>query len=295
MLPLCAIAQEAVIRVPFSVELPDGAAPLAASDLTVLIEDETKAQVVRVRSPQDDLLLIVVLDLVGDLALVDPARRSLVENFGKLPPKTQVALMRAQDGLQVMRDPTSDGDVLTKNVMEMPVSGRAGLLETIETAVQLADAISGKTGVRVGVLYVTDSDVRNYREDFTNPVINSSDSRDLSRRFPEGLVREKISKIKEALMGFQAPVSIVHLRYSSERLSEAYQSGLIELATVTGGSAVFCRSSAEIPEAISKTLDTIAAQYQVSVQLPPETPKTFNVNLASGDWPLSYRSLFVLR
>ena len=49
-----------------------------------------------------------------------------------------------------------------------------------------------KTYVRSAVLYITDSNIYNYREDYTNPVINYSDRGDLSRRFPEGLVREQV-------------------------------------------------------------------------------------------------------
>jgi hypothetical protein len=177
----------------------------------------------------------------------------------------------------------------------MPVAGRAGLLESVETAAMLSDSISNKTGVRVAVLYLTDSDVRNYREDFTNPVINSSDSRDLSRRFPEGLVREKISKIKQSLLGYQSPVFVVHLRYASERLNEAYQSGLLDLATVTGGAAIFCRSSAEIPQSIARMLADIASQYQVTVQLPAKVPRMLNLTMSSEERSLLYRSLFVMR
>ena len=90
--------------------------------------------------------------------------------------------------------------------------------------------------------YITDSEVRNYREDFTNPVINSSDSRDLSRKFPEGLIREKISRTDEALAAFQTPVFIIHIAYSAERLTRRTRTGLLQLATTTGGSATFCRS-----------------------------------------------------
>jgi hypothetical protein len=195
----------------------------------------------------------------------------------------------------VMLDPTSDAVALEKSIMEMPVVGKPGLLETIETAAHLADAIGGKTDVRIAVLYVTDSDVRNYRQDFTNPVINSSDSRDLSRRFPEGLVREEISKIKDALLRSQTPLFVVHLRYSNERLNEAYQSGVLDLATVTGGSAIFCRSNAEIPQAIANAVATIASQYVVTVQLPPDLPKMVNLSLASEAAPLLHRTLYVLK
>jgi hypothetical protein len=277
------------IRVPVSAQ-----APLTLTDLKATVDNRGKARVLRLRTPQDDLLLITVLDLVGDIALVDPARRALVGQFRNPPAKLQVALMRAQDGLQVMLDPTSDVTALENSIMDMPVVGKAGLLETVETAAHLADSIGIKAAVRVAVMYLTDSDVRNYRRDFTNPVINSSDSRDLSRRFPEGLVREHISKIKDAMLRSQTPLFIVHLRYSNERLNEAYQSGLIELANVTGGSAVFCRSNAEIEPAIANMLADIAGQYHVTLQLPADTPRRVNVSLTSEVAPLAHRTQYVL-
>ena len=40
-----------------------------------------------------------------------------------------------------------------------------------------------KSPVRVSVLYITDRNIYNYREDYTNPVINGSDPHDLSRVF----------------------------------------------------------------------------------------------------------------
>lgn len=284
-----------LLRVPLTAEVAESGAWLNAGDFTAEISGAGKGQVVRARTPADDLLLMVVLDVVGDLSLVDRARHTLAEVFKQLPPAVQVALFRAQDGLSVMLDPTADREALEKVLLAWPVNGKAGLLDTIEAAAGLADAIGVKSTVRIAVLYVTDSNVRNYREDFTNPVINSSDSRDLSRRFPEGLVREKISKIKNRLLRSQVPISIVHLAYSSERLNEAYQSGLLELANVTGGGAAFCRSASEIPDAVAREIAHIAGQYQLFVQLPAKTPKSVTLTLESGDRSLSYRSTYVLR
>jgi hypothetical protein len=93
----------------------------------------------------------------------------------------------------------------------------------------------------------------------------------------------------------QTPLFVVHLKYSNERLNEAYQSGLLEVANATGGSAVFCRSNAEIPQAIASTVAAIAGQYQLTVQLPPNIPKTVSVNLTSSVAPLSHRTLYVLK
>ena len=181
------------------------------------------------------------MDLVGDLARIDPARSALIDAAKALPPKTWLGLMKAQDGLQVVLDPSPDRDNSPRHCTAMPLTGKAGFLDTVEQAVGLGDSIAAKSPVRVAVLYITDSDVRNYREDFSNPVINSSDSRDLSRRFPEGLIKERTSRLAEKLTASQTPVFLVHLVYSSERLNEAYQTGLMQISTTTGGAAEFCR------------------------------------------------------
>ena len=290
-LPLFAAAA-AELRVPVSLETDT---VLRASDFKVSIENAKATPVVRVRTPKDDLLLMVVTDLVGDLAYVEPAKSALAGAFQELPDRVHVTILRAQDGLRVAIDPTADRDALEEALTNLSVNGKAALLDTVETAAQLADAVAVKSNLRVAVLYVTDSEVRNYREDFTNPVINSSDSRDLSRRFPEGLIRERISRIGTSLSRFQTPVFIVHVRYSRDRLDEAYQNGLLQLAQLTGGAAQFCRTAAEIPDAIAQTARAIVSQYRVHVQLPPKTARSINLSLSSGDRRLEYRTRFVLR
>lgn len=283
--------KQRVLRVPV---LANGE-PVTAQQLKATVASNGPAKVVRVRSGSDDLLLIIVMDTVGDLARIDPARGALTEAVKRLPRKTWVSLMRAQDGLQVVKDPSPDREKFAKALHEIPLTGKAGLLDTVEQAVALGDSIAAKSPVRVAVLYITDSDVRNYREDFTNPVINSSDSRDLSRRFPEGLVRERISKITDKLGGTQTPVFLVHLAYSSERLNEAYQSGLLQIATTTGGTAEFCRSLGDVAGAVSRAVATVQGHQQVHVQVPDKRGSALTVLLEAEGRSLTYRSRFLLR
>lgn len=253
-------------------------------------------RVLAVQGPADDLIILAVFDLTGDLAFVDPAKNALIAGISKLGPRAWVGLLRAQDGLRVLIDPTADRDALAQAIENVPVSGKAGLLDTVETAERIGDAILTKTSVRLAVLYLTDSDVANYREDFTNPVINSSDSHDLSRRFPEVLVQEKISKLEAALAGRQAPLFIVHLRYRADRLNEAYQIGLKRLAEVTGGTAAFCRSDAEVPDAVGRTLESITSYYSLTLALPERPARNLQVELQhEGGRALSYRTRFVLK
>lgn len=273
----------------------NGGAPLAAKDLSGTLAG-TQSRVVDVKGPGDGLLVVAVLDLAGDLSLAEPAKEALAADIEKLPPRAAVAVMRAQDGPKVLADPGADRAPAVAAVRDLPVSGKAGLLDTVETVTKLADSILAKSSVRVAVLYVTDSDVENYREDFTNPVINSSDTHDLSRRFPEALIQDKISKVAAVLAQRQAPLFVVHLRARSDRLGQAYQNGLKQLAEVTGGSAIFCRSSEEIADAIGRALGLITSSYSVAVAVPERAPKSFDVQLdAGGKCSLTYRTRFVLK
>lgn len=243
-----------------------------------------------VRGPQDDLLLLVVLDLSGDLSLAEAAREALARQIHELPERTWAGLMRAHDGLAVILDPTADRAALEQAVRAAPPGSYAGLLDSARTVMDLAGTILRKSGVRVAVLYVTDSDVRRYREDFTNPVINASDPRDLSRRFPEVLVQEKIRKLDGLLARSEAPLFIVHLDYRSDRLNEAYQAGLKQLAATTGGASEFCRSQAEISEAIRRSLQRIASHYSVVVAVPEQAPKFAPLDLRAAGRTLTYRT-----
>jgi len=269
--------------------------PLSAKDLSATVAGSA-SRVVDVRGPADNLILIAVLDLAGDLSLAEPAKDALAGEIGKLPPRVAVGVMRAQDGPKVLADPAADRAPAVAAVRNLPVSGKAGLVDTVETVTTLADSILAKSGVRVAVLYVTDSDAENYREDFTNPVINSSDTHDLSRRFPEALIQDKISKVAAVMAERRAPLFVVHLRYRSDRLGESYQNGLKQLAEVTGGSAIFCRSSEEIADAIHRAVTSIASSYSVSVALPERLPKIVQVQLdAGGKCSLTYRTRFVMK
>jgi hypothetical protein len=288
-----------IIRVPVWIEASNGTgaeveASLTASDFTARLENQP-AEVVGVRGPADDLMILLVLDVTEELAQVDLAKEALAAAIPKLPAHARVALLRAQDGLQVVLDPTSDRDALIHAIRSQPVSGKAGLLDTVETAGRLAHGILQKAVIRLALVYVTDSNIYNYRADYINPVINTSDQRDLSRRFPEGLVREKISKLESKLAGLEAPLFILHLDYRSDRMNEAYQSGLMQLAAAAGGSSIFCRSRAEIPDAVANAFRTIASHYSVDVRVPEQPSKIVPVQLESGGRTLSYRTRFVLQ
>lgn len=271
------------VNIPFWVTEGEPAASLSAKAAGAPVK------VLRTRGPGHDMVLLVVLDLAGDLAQVDPARTALVEALEKLPSNVYTGLMRAQDGLRVLLDPGPDRTKIKETIEGLNISGRAGLLDTVETAAQIADSMLAKANVRTAILYVSDSSISNYREDFTNPVVNSGDSRDMSRRFPEGLVKEKLSQLSARLAPRQTPLFIVHLNYQNDRLNEAYQAGLLEIANASAGSAVFCRSIGEIPEAIANTLTTIQALQNAEIQLGPTKAKQVDIELSAEGRTLRYR------
>ena len=284
------------LRIPVWLDAAPGR-DLSARDFTASI-DGASSRVLRVQCPDDDLVLLLVLDLSsGDLTLVDPAKETLAAEIRKLPLNAVIGLLRAQDGLEVLNDPTADRDAIATLIAEQTLSGKTGLLATIDTAGHIADAMLQKSAARVAILYVTDGDVRNYREDFTNPVINSSDSHDLSRRFPETLVQEKIAKLDAVLAAEQAPVFIVDLGQHGDRLNEAYQNGMKQLAETTGGAAFFSRSTTEIPEAVRRSFDAVASHYSLTLDLPPHVSRRpqIRVNLAEEGRSLTYRTRIVLR
>lgn len=280
------------MRIP--VLAPPGGGPINAETVKAKLNG-SPVQVARVQGPADDLVLLIVFDVTGDLALIDPAKQAIFERLNSMPKNTYVGVMRAGEGLQVASDPGADRAATATAIANLTVGSKAAMLETLQPAAGILDAVAAKSGVRTAVLFITDSDVANYREDYTNPVINSSDSRDLSRKFPEGLIREKITKLEEALGPVQAPLYFVHLVYRTDRLNEAYQSGLLRLAAETGGTGSFCRSVTEVPDAVRRVLDAALGHYEVSLQLPPKVSRNLTIDLQSPGIVLTYRTRMALK
>jgi hypothetical protein len=286
------------LRIPVCVENKQGSEdpPIEAKDFSVTL-DGSPSRLVDVQRPGDALVILLVMDLAGDLTVAEPAKEATIAEIKKLPEAVFVGLLRAQDGLKVIMDPTTDHDALSGAIESLPVSGKSGLLPTIEVACRIADSMLRKSTTRVGVLYVTDSSAQNYREDFMNPVINSSDSHDLSRQFPETLMREKISKLETSLTAWQSPVFIAHLNYQGDRVSEEYQNGLKRLADATGGVAAFSRSTTEIPGAIEHGFAALVSHYSLTLALPERvsTSPQIKVSVPDADRTFTYRTRYRLR
>ena len=208
--------------------------------------------------PASDQVVLMVVDFTGDVSLVDAAKDAAAAEITKLPANTWVGLLNDQDGLHVLADPSPNRQAVLDVLKNLPTAGKPGVLGSVTSALSLADSILRKSPVRVSVLYITDSNIYNYREDYTNPVINGSDPHDLSRVFPDALIQDKISKLAEDLSYLEAPLFIVHLNYRGDTLNESYQNGLLTLADATGGKGQVCRSVGEIPDAIATAFTRIA-------------------------------------
>lgn len=237
------------------------------------------APILRVLGPSSDVMILLVLDLTGDISLVDAAKQALIAQIEDLPQNAWVGLLHAQDGLSVIADPTPDRKKINDAIQALPATGKAGLLDTVARVAELADGILRHSKVRVAILYVTDSAIANYREDYTNPVINSSDPHDLSRRFPEALIQEKISALQLRIESGEAPLFIAHLRYRSDRMDQAYQNGLKTLSEFTAGYSWFCRSQAEIADVIQRDFAYIRSSWLVTIGFPKHTRSDVQVRL----------------
>ncbi len=256
--------------------------------------DGAEARVLKTMGPEDDLVILLALDWAGEPTLVDTAREAVVEEVRKLAKNHWVGLFKTQDVLVTLEDPTADRERIGAAVKNYAAVGKAGFFETVERVAEVGQRMMERTGVRVAVVYVTDSNIYNYREDYTNPVVNASDARDLSRRFPDQLVREKLQKVSDRLARLETPVYVVHLNYFSDPINEAYQRGLLQLATESGGEAGVCRSRGEIGGAVARIFAAAARHWKVVVEVRNAKARTVMVDLFNGERDVPNRARFVL-
>lgn len=248
----------------------------------IFLEDKEVA-IKNFQHPKSSTVLLVVFDTVADLTRVDEARSALQGAIKGFNEQYWIGLLKAQDGLSVLQEPTADRNALSEKIQSIQVNGKAGLLDTLEPVSQLATAILQKAAVRLSVLYITDSGIANYRADYLNPVINSSDSGDLSRRFSDRAIQERLSRLSESLSAFTVPISVLHLEYRGDTLNLAYQSGLERIAADSGGAAVLCRTTDEIRPALTSLLNRIRSGYVVTVDQPNTKRQSLKVRIEARD------------
>ena len=244
--------------------------------------------------PGSDQIILMVFDFTGEVSLVEAAKQAVVEEISRLPANAWVGLLRDQDGLHVLADPGPNRQPLVDAIKDFAGMGKPGLFETVNSALTLADSIMRKSAVRVSVLYITDGNIYNYREDYTNPVINGSDPHDLSRVFPDALIQDKISKLVGEVTSLEAPLFVVHISYRGDTLNESYQNGLLTLADATGGKGQVCRSVGEIPDAISAAFARISSVWRLTLGVPPKFHSNAQIHLSAPcdgeDARLSWRT-----
>lgn len=241
--------------------------------------EEKESPLKSFQTPKSSTILLIVFDTVADLARVDQARLSLNEAVKTLGQNYWIGLLKAQNGLSEMQEPTADRGALAQKIQAIQVNGKAGLLDTLEPVSKLAAGMMQKANVRVAVLYVTDSGIGNYRADYLNPVVNSSDSGDLSRRFSDRAVQEQMSRQVDALSQFTVPIFILHLSYRTDSMNLAYQSGLERIAAASGGLALFSRTSDDTDSLLKTLLKRIQSSYFLGVETPASDKKRRAVKL----------------
>jgi hypothetical protein len=283
-------AQTASVSIPAWIE-GESCGPTPKFDATF---NGKPAPVISQLGPGSDQVLLLVLDFTSDVSLVDAAKQAASEEISKLPSNVWVGLLSDLDGLHVLADPSPNRQPLLNAIKDLAGTGKPGLLESITPALSLADSIMRKSPVRVSILYVTDSNIYNYREDYTNPVINGSDPHDLSRVFPDALIQDKISKLEEDVNSLEAPLFVVHLNYRGDTLNESYQNGLLTLADATGGKGQVCRSVGEIPDAIAAAFARISNSWRLTLGVPPKFHSIAQIHLSApcggDDARLSWRT-----
>ncbi len=255
---------------------------LEASDFTAELNDAA-APVVAALGPGDPLVLLLVLDMVGDLNRIDVAREALSNHIENMGEEWYVALLQAQDGLLTLQDPTQNRRQLIDKLMAASVSGFPGLLDSVEQVARLGDTMLARAGVRVAVLYVTDGSISQYRGDYVNTVVNPSDSGDLSRRFRDRLIQEKIASLDSALQAYSPPLFFVHLEERQNSQDVAYQNGISQFASSTGGGYWISRSLSDVSNLVEQALTRIGSHYSLTLEAPTNLTPPVQFRLTTKD------------
>lgn len=245
--------------------------------------DEKEVALKSFQGPRQATIILVVFDTVADLASVEQARTALGEEIKTLGENYWLGLLRAQDSLAVLQEPTADRALINEKIQGVQLGSKAGLLDTLEPITKLATEMLQKAGVRLCVLYITDSGIAHYRADYLNPVVNASDAGDLSRRFSDRVVQERMSRLAEALAPFTIPLFILHLEQRSDTLNLAYQSGLERIAAQSGGQTIFCRTPDEIKPSLANLLARLQATYFVGIETPAAQRQSLRLRVTAQD------------
>lgn len=232
-----------------------------------IIQGKSLLEATSLKKPESPTMLFIAFDTVGEVANISEVRSAVTHEIQELGSLYWVGLISANEQISVVQEPTPDREVLSQKIEQLSQIGKAGLLDTL---IPLADFTTGillKSDVRVAVIFITDSDIGNYKTDYLNAPINVSDSRDLSRRFAGRALQEKISRMSKAIAKFQVPIFIVHIAPGQDPLNRAYQNGLKQLAEVGGGKCLLSKSISDIPPTVHDAFEWARSFYLLSFRL----------------------------
>lgn len=263
---------------------------VATSNLKITA-DKAPIKVSAWRGPESPALLFVALDLVGDIATADQARKAIVDEVHALSIQFWAGLISGQEQMFVVQEPTGDRVLFQQKLQELTQIGKAGLLESVQPVADLATGVLLNSEVRVAIVFITDSDIGNYRADYLNPPVNASDGRDLSRRFAGRELQEKISRMAQLMARNQVPLFIVHIDPGLDPLNRSYHNGLKQLAEVSGGKCLLSKSRGDIPLNIHEAFQWAKSFHlaEFTLEGPKRGYKRLEVELAEDRKSLALR------
>ena len=249
--------------------LPNGNPPLQELSVNEFQINHGKLRVepTSLRSPNSPTLLFVAFDTVGEIANIMEARTALIHEIQGLGNQYWVGLISANEPITIAQEPTPARELLSEKIGQLSQIGKAGLLDTLLPVADLATSVLLKTDVRVAVIFITDSDIGNYKTDYLNAPVNASDSRDLSRRFAGRALQEKITRMSKAISKFQVPIIVVHIAPGEDPLNRAYQNGLKQLAEIGGGKCLLSKSMGDISSTLHEAFEWAQSFYLLGFRL----------------------------
>ena len=233
-----------------------------------LLFDSKKINITKQAKPGTPTLVFIALDLVGSPTISKTTKLALSYQIQQMGPEYWVCLISAQESITVIQSPTNDKQLLQDKIYETNQIGKAGLLESIQALMDLSSSVLNQTDIRVLVLLVTDSDAKNYRNDYENPTVNDSDDQDLSRRFVGRKLQEDISRLSEVILTFAVPLVVVHVGPEDDDLNLIYRRGLIQLAKTVGGHVLTSKSVGDIPHTFQEAFNWINNSFVIDCVVP---------------------------
>jgi hypothetical protein len=232
-----------------------------------------------VLGPSAPTILFVVFDLTSSTTAALDMKPALQREIDALPYNYWVGLMNTSDGLRILQDPTQMRTVLDWQIEGVYPMGRPGLLDSLVEIERIATSVMARGGVRVAVLCITDSDVRNYPNNYQDQTVNGSDTHDVSRRFPGRDLQSKILHLKQQLMRDQAPLFVVHTVDREDALNREYRNGLQQFCESLGGGVWFARAFPEITPDLEAAFGRVRQFHLVTVTAPP-SPRPLEIGMS---------------